>query len=878
MKKTNYILILITFLALQSVNLFSQNFLSSSGNKLIDSKGNTVRLTGVNWFGFETSMMYPHGIWSRDCRSMLKQIKDCGFNCIRFPWSNDILKPGATISINSYGTDPYTGVTPMNQIESTFTSPMQMLDKIVEYCQQLNIKIVLDNHSRKSDNYLNESVWYTPDVSEAKWISDWTTMAARYKNNDAVIGMDIDNEPNGAHGQGCTWGNSNPLTDWNKAAERCGNAILQANPNVLIIVEGIQTYNNDGYWWGGNLEGVADFPVVISNPKKLVYSPHEYGPEVFNQTWFTDAGFPGNMAAIWTSHFDYIYANNTAPLLCGEFGIRDPTSYSGTEGKWFDTWLAFMGSRYSWTFWCWNPNSGDTGGLLDDQWVTPVQWKIDKLKPYMAAEIPNTSNSGNRAPVAVATATPTTGNPPTVVAFDASQSSDPDGDALTFTWAFGDNTSGTGSKPSHTYNAIGTYAAIVTVSDGKGGVSTASITISIVPGGSVAVTGVTMTSSTISIPVVSTTQLVATVAPANASNKNVTWTSSSSLIATVSTTGLVTGVASGTATITVTTVDGSKTATCVVTVTSGNIAVTGVVVSPATVSVNVSATTQLTATVSPANATNKAVSWISSNIAIATVSSTGLVTGVAIGTATITATTADGAKTSSSAVTVITGGTGSCTFGTPVAAALPTINRSYTHAYVLGTGGPNLSNVSSFTMNWDLPNKGLYQFSINTTNGVPNWYVDLRTGVTQTFASAQPAITLAGTGFPGLDGAYNITVYNTTDFVMVSKSGGFTIYFSNSATTPACVKSAEVATNDLNENGVILYPNPFTTSVILKANKLQGLKSVKVYDSLGKVVKLFDAKSINDNQIEFGDDLSSGIYFIQVVQDNNTAVYKVIKK
>ena len=181
-------------------------------------------------------------------------------------------------------------------------------------------------------------------------------------------------------------------------------------------------------------------------------------------------------------------------------------------------------------------------------------------------------------------------------------------------------------------------------------------------------------------------------------------------------------------------------------------------------------------------------------------------------------------------------------------------------------------------MNWDLPNKGLYQFSINTTNGVPNWYVDLRTGVTQTFASAQPAITLAGTGFPGLDGAYNITVYNTTDFVMVSKSGGFTIYFSNSATTPACVKSAEVATNDLNENGVILYPNPFTTSVILKANKLQGLKSVKVYDSLGKVVKLFDAKSINDNQIEFGDDLSSGIYFIQVVQDNNTAVYKVIKK
>jgi aryl-phospho-beta-D-glucosidase BglC (GH1 family) len=791
MKKTYSIFILITFLALQSVNLFSQNFLSSQGNKLLDSKGNTVRLTGVNWFGFETSMMYPHGIWARDCKSMLKQIKDNGFNCIRFPWSNDILKTGATIRINSFGTDPYTGVTPMNQIEATFTNPLQMLDKIVEYCQQLNLKIILDNHSRKSDNYLNEDVWYTADVSEAKWISDWVTLATRYKNNDAVIGMDLDNEPNGANGHGCTWGNSNPLTDWNKAAERCGNAILQANPNVLVIIEGIQTYNGDGYWWGGNLKGVTDFPVVLSNPKKLVYSPHEYGPEVFNQTWFTDAAFPGNMAAIWGSHFDYIYANNAAPLLCGEFGIKDPKSYSGTEGTWFDIWLAFMGKRYSWTFWCWNPNSGDTGGLLDDQWSTPVQWKIDKLKPYMAAEIPNSSSSGNRAPVVVVTATPTTGNPPTVVIFDASKSLDPDGDALTFTWAFGDNTSGTGSKPSHTYSAIGTYAAVVTVSDGKGGTLTVFVTISITPGGTVAVTGVTMAPTAISIPVASTTQLTATVAPANASNKNVNWTSSNTAIANVSTTGLVSGVASGTATITVTTADGAKTAACVVTVT--------------------------------------------------------------------------------------TGGTGSCTFGTPVAAALPTINRSYTHAYVLGTGGPNLSNVSSFTMNWDLPNKGLYQFSINTTNGAPNWYVDLRTGVTQTFASVQPAITLTGTGFPGLDGVYNVTLYNTTDFVMVSKSGIFTIYFSNSATAPACVKNAEVS-NELSENGLILYPNPFTTSVILKANNLQGLKSVKVYDSLGKVMKLLDTKNINNNQIEFGEDLLSGIYFIQVVQDNNTVVYKIIKK
>jgi aryl-phospho-beta-D-glucosidase BglC (GH1 family)/uncharacterized protein YjdB len=790
MKKAHFIYILITLLLLQSPNLFPQNFLSSQGNKLVDSKGNTVRLTGVNWFGFETNMMYPHGIWARDCKSMLKQIKDCGFNCIRLPWSNDILKPGATIKVNSFGTDPYTGVTPMNQIESTFTNPLQMLDKIVEYCQQLNLKLILDNHSRKSDNYLNEDVWYTADVSEAKWIADWVTLATRYKNNDAVIAMDLDNEPNGNYGNGCTWGNSNPSTDWNKAAERCGNAILQANPNTLIVVEGIQTYNGDGYWWGGNLKGVASFPVVLSNPKKLVYSPHEYGPEVFNQTWFTDSAFPGNMAAIWSSHFDYIYANNTAPVLCGEFGIKDMASFSGTEGTWFNTWLAYMGNRYSWTFWCWNPNSGDTGGLLDDQWLHPVQWKLDKLKPYMAAEIPNNSASGNRAPVVQLTASPTSGNPPTIVSFDASQSSDPDGDALTFTWSFGDNTSGTGSKPSHTYTAIGTYSAVVTVSDGKGGTANASITITITPAGSIPVTGVVLVPTSISIAAGTTIQLTATVSPSNATNKNVSWTSSNPTIASVNTTGVVTGVAAGTATITVSTADGAKTAECIV-------------------------------TVSP-------------------------------------------------------GGTGNCTFGTPTAAALPTVNKSYTHAYVLGTGGPNLSNVNTFTINWDLPNQGFYQFSANTTNGAPNWYVDLRTGASQTFASPQPAITLSGTGFPGLDGSYNVALFNSTDFVMVSKTGGFAVYFTNSTTVPACVKSGKVP-SDITMDGTALeqiaaYPNPSSDgNFVLRMNTKENTEiSVKIYNQIGRVLlsRSLGRYHAGNHEIQLQTGIPSGVYFLEIKSGN----------
>ncbi len=164
------------------------------------------------------------------------------------------------------------------------------------------------------------------------------------------------------------------------------------------------------------------------------------------------------------------------------------------------------------------------------------------------------------------------------------------------------------------------------------------------------VTGVTLIPPVASIAVNGTLQLVATVQPANASNKNVTWLSDNPAVATVSATGLVTGKTPGSANITVTTIDGGFTDMTSVTVSTVN--VTGVTVSPTTASIAVNATTQIVATVTPLDASNKNVVWTSSNNAVATVSATGLVTGKAIGNAVITATTVNGGFTASANITV----------------------------------------------------------------------------------------------------------------------------------------------------------------------------------------------------------------------------------
>ena len=198
-------------------------------------------------------------------------------------------------------------------------------------------------------------------------------------------------------------------------------------------------------------------------------------------------------------------------------------------------------------------------------------------------------------------------------------------------------------------SAIGAGNATITVTTTDGGkTATCTVTVS-APSTIIPVTGISIKSST-TLSIGSTETLTVTYTPSDANTgKAITWSSSNEAVATVDASGKVTGVAAGTATITATSEGGVATASCTVTVQA--IAVTGVTLNKTTITINKGATETLTATVSPSNATNQAVTWSSSNAAVATVTN-GIVTGVAAGNATITVTTVDGSKTTSCAVTV----------------------------------------------------------------------------------------------------------------------------------------------------------------------------------------------------------------------------------
>ena len=158
----------------------------------------------------------------------------------------------------------------------------------------------------------------------------------------------------------------------------------------------------------------------------------------------------------------------------------------------------------------------------------------------------------------------------------------------------------------------------------------------------IAVTGITLNTSSTDLKVAGTVTLTPTLQPVNASIKQVTWSSSNTAVATVSATGVVTGKTAGTATITATTADGSFTATTTINV---FVPVTGVTLNKTTLSLKIGDPDfTLVATAAPVNASVKTVTWSTSNASIATVDANGVVHAVASGSATITATSADGTK------------------------------------------------------------------------------------------------------------------------------------------------------------------------------------------------------------------------------------------
>ncbi len=368
------------------------------GVDIINPTGQSVRLKVINWFGFQSQTNLVHGLWQVDFLTQLRKIKALGFNTIRLPFSNSTLLAGAKVNT-------YIAPLPGNGIFSDGMNALDALDVFIDAAGQLGLFVILDRHNL-SNALENPDLWYDEQVTEDKWIADWQMLAQRYRDNPVVIGADLHNEPHGI----ATWGTGQMLTDWRMAAQRAGNAILSVNPNWLIVVEGIDW--SDDFFETLSLRqgGVLVHPIQLHTANKVVYSPHEYGPNDsgYRHRWFTKGMSYIEAKAQWDSTWGYIVDNQLAPVLVGEFGGHyvDTTSTEllnypnkpgespltqGDAAKWFGYIVRYLAEKnVHFGFWGWTPNSTNTGGLLADDWQV-IEAKVAALMPLLKVPISLTS-------------------------------------------------------------------------------------------------------------------------------------------------------------------------------------------------------------------------------------------------------------------------------------------------------------------------------------------------------------------------------------------------------------------------------------------------------------------------------------------------------
>lgn len=379
-------------------------WLHTSGTSVVTANGRPIRLKAVNWYGAEGYDFIPGGLAYRPYLTILRTIKALGFNTIRLPFSNELVERNPIVTEHLKANPALRG-----------KHALQIMDAIVNGARQVGLMVILDDHRSNAGWTAQENgLWYDlPRYTPQGWIADWVRLAHRYKNNPAVVGYDLRNEPHsigpgeyivplGYMRQGAVWGPfGKPYLaqhDWRLAATAAGNAILSINPHALILVEGVAIYPHllarpkastipaseryvwnggqyvaDVYWWGGNLVGAKQYPIRFKVPHQLVYSPHEYGPQMHGQAWIKPDMGEWDWQLAMFNHWGFLLdakGPNAAPVMVGEFGTptrSNSTIYNlrgNSQGRWFLSLVDYLAKHpnVSWAYWDINGTTSDAPG------------------------------------------------------------------------------------------------------------------------------------------------------------------------------------------------------------------------------------------------------------------------------------------------------------------------------------------------------------------------------------------------------------------------------------------------------------------------------------------------------------------------------------
>ncbi|KAK7018557.1 glycoside hydrolase [Favolaschia claudopus] len=395
--------------------------LSTRGRYVVDANGNRFRLQGGNWHGGsgtysgsgdinddashhsnENSHTMPLGLQYVPIDKIIDSFLEMNVNTIRLQFSNQMLHDTTPVQDAWVAANPqFRGMT-----------PLQVYDAVIKALTDRGIAVIVNNHT-------NTSLWccgvdgnerWNESQSLSTWISDWLFVVNRYKSNKRVVGADLYNEVRRDVLTDPNWGNGGDA-DWLTASQQAADQIQQANPDILIIVEGIN-------WVGIPVDGFAhsrptltpvsglSHTLLVSH--KLVYAAHFYsytGPNHSGATGIGETTDPryrdfsrADLFKVMTDSAAYVALTSqmhyTAPVWHSEFGVAGRGNNNAADIAWFQNYVDFLiqtdadfafwplvgylenGNGNGWALMNWD-KSGKRTGLFDgDDWRAPIWQKL----------------------------------------------------------------------------------------------------------------------------------------------------------------------------------------------------------------------------------------------------------------------------------------------------------------------------------------------------------------------------------------------------------------------------------------------------------------------------------------------------------------------
>jgi hypothetical protein len=415
--------------------------MTTKANQIMDSNGNPVQLKGVNWFGFNNGDTMVDGLWQTpnplafDFATIVYRMQLLGINAIRLPFSfTDLFQTAprnytaactlpTQAQIQASVTDPSVPTPPGTTIPLMVAPPTRTagicdnyfpndttLNRflwVVNFFAKNGFFVLIDNHSE------DQTVLQNPQ----QWVQDWVRLVTAISQDPVskrMLMIDILNEPDHASIRWEANGNTPALTDLYLSVM---DALYPINNALLFFVEGTGQ-GGIGCNWGDGFctnqaliqqNGLSDptrfFTTLLNKPylNQVVISPHVYPPSITGQS----SNYEG--VGLWnrmTESFGYLTEQGFCigsgqckvfPVAIGEFGSKFTDSRDLQSMPDIASYLNNVGAAAdgkhiaipNWFYWDWNPNSGDTGGLVADDWLT-IQWKKIEylttigLKPWYA--------------------------------------------------------------------------------------------------------------------------------------------------------------------------------------------------------------------------------------------------------------------------------------------------------------------------------------------------------------------------------------------------------------------------------------------------------------------------------------------------------------